>query len=350
TAAAAAGGYTAVACMPNTKPVADTVPVVDYIVRRGREAGRCRVYPIAAMTKNQAGKELTEMLLLKEAGAVAVSDDGRSVADSGLMKNVLTYAAGAGLIAIAHCEDGTVSDCGSANEGYNASLSGLKGISRAAEEIFVARDLVLAAVYSVPVHIAHVSTKGSVELIREAKKRDVLVTCETCPHYFTLTDEKILGYDTSAKINPPIREKSDVDAIVAGLADGTIDAVATDHAPHHRDDKDVEFESAAFGTTGLECALPLAYTYLVRPGHITIEKLAALMSVNPAKILGVPCGTLAEGAPADVTVFDPRVKRVLKRDGFSKARNCVFDGMEAEGEADTVIVNGVITFYKGQLK
>jgi len=338
--AAAAGGFTTICCMPNTNPVLDNAQLCEYV--RYTPIWGAEVFPIGAITKGQKGEELAEMGLMAKAGAVAFSDDGMPVENGGLMKLALEYADTHGLLLISHCEDRSISGGGVVNEGYHSTVSGLRGISRAAEESMVARDIILAETVGARIHIAHVSTKGSVELIRQVKKRGARVTCETCPHYFSATDKEILSYNTNAKINPPLREDSDVAAIIEGLKDGTIDVIATDHAPHHADEKNREFDFAPFGTSGFETAFAVGYTYLVKPGHITLSELSRLMSTSPAKILGlesIGVGQIAEGARADIAVVD--LKKVYTVDAqklVSKGKNCVFDGWELSG---TIV--GVIT-------
>ena len=350
TSAAAMGGFTSVACMPNTNPVIDTAAMVGYINSRAQEVGKVNVYPIGAISKQQKGEELSEIGELKFAGAVAVSDDGHPVENASLMRRAMQYANMFDMTVISHCEELSLIDGGAANEGVMATSLGLKGITPAAEEVMVSREVILAEHEGVPVHIAHVSTAGSVEIVRQAKKRGVKVTCETCPHYFTLTDEAIEGFNTNAKMNPPLRTKDDVAAIIRGLKDGTIDAIATDHAPHHIDEKNCEFAVAANGIVGLETALPLGITYLVKPGILSLSELLIKMSVNPAQILGLNKGTLSVNRPADVVIFDPEESFEIKVSEFlSKGKNSPFDGWQVYGKVDYTIVGGKIAVMQGIL-
>jgi len=343
TRSAAAGGFTSVACMANTNPVIDSAAMVNYVRAMARAKGVVKVYPIAAVTKGQQGQELTEMGELKEAGAVALSDDGRPIMDSRLMKLALQYAKGIGMLVISHCEDLSLVGDGVMNEGYMATVLGLKGITRAAEEVMVARDIILAEVLDAPVHIAHVSTRGSVELIRQAKGRGVKVTCETAPHYFSATDAWVDGYDTNAKVNPPLRTDDDVEAIKQGLRDGTIDIIATDHAPHSRDDKEVEYGLAANGISGFETAFSLAYTHLVETGILTIQELVQKMSKGPADILNIDAGTIEAGKPADIIVADlHRTYTVDVSKFYSKGKNSPFHGCTIKGKIIHTIVDGKI--------
>lgn len=348
TRAAAAGGVTSVACMPNTKPVTDNAAIISFIKQRAEEAGYANVYPIGAISKGLEGKELAEIGEMRFAGAVGISDDGRPVTDSGLMRRAMEYSKMFDIRVISHCEDMSLADDGYMNEGATASAMGLRGISRAAEEVMVARDIIIAEAINSPVHIAHVSTRGSVELVRQAKKRGVDVTCETCPHYFSLTDKACEGFNTNAKMNPPLRTDDDVLAIKEGLKDGTIDCIVTDHAPHHTDEKECEFGYALNGITGLETSLGLALKCLVNEGVLTMSELVEKMSLNPSRILGISKGTLGEGKIADVTIFDPEKKWTVEVDKLqSKSKNTPYGGWELYGKPEYVIVNGKIVVNQG---
>ena len=343
TKSAAAGGFTSIACMPNTSPVTDNKTVVKYILGKAKMFGVVNVLPIATISKGSDGDELSEMGDLKEAGAVAVSDDGKPVTGPLLMKRALQYAQMFNLPVISHCEELEMVDGGSMNEGLTSTLMGLKGIPSVAEEIMVSRDLILAEFTRAAIHIAHVSTALSVDLIRNAKRRGVKVTCETCPHYFTLTEEACEGFNTLAKVNPPLRTKKDVEAIIEGLKDGTIDIIATDHAPHHIDDKNVEFAKAANGMIGFETAFPLAITYLVKPGHLSLLQLIEKMCLNPAKLLRLDRGEIAVGKVADLTIVDLDSKFTVDVSKFkSKSKNSPFDGFKLSGKIVHTIVNGNI--------
>lgn len=339
-AAAVAGGITAVACMANTSPVNDNASVTDYILEKAEEAGRARVYPVGALTHGQQGEGLAEIGELVEHGCVALSDDGRPVMNAGLMRCALEYCLGLDAPVLDHPEELDLSAGGCMHEGSVSTELGLHGIPSAAEEAMVARDIVLAELTGARIHLQHLSTAGSVRMVREAKARGVKITAETCPHYFTLTHEAVRGYDTSFKMNPPLRTGADRKAVIEGLADGTIDAIASDHAPHSRVEKDVEFDQAANGIVGLETILPLSLA-LVQQKKITPARLVELMASNPAGILGVPGGTMAPGSTADVTVIDPEEKWTVDREKFfSKGRNTPFHGLEVRGKARAVIIGG----------
>ncbi len=344
-AAAVRGGFSQVCCMPNTDPVCDNAAVVGYIVARGREVNLCKVRPIGAITKGEKGEQLAEIGKMKEAGAVAISDDGRPVANARIMRLAMEYASDFGLICLSHCEDKDLVDGGVVNEGCNSTLAGLKGIPRAAEEIMLAREIILAETLGKRAHICHVSTKGGVQLLREAKKRGVAITAETCPHYFTLTDDVIMSFDANTKVNPPIREAEDVEAIKEGLKDGTLDCIVTDHAPHHKDEKNVEYNLAAFGISGIETSFSLSYTYLVKAGVLTLEQLADRMSTAPARILGLEGGALAEGAVADIMLADLNAKYVIdSKDFVSKGKNTPFNGTDVYGKVCCTIVDGDVKY------
>ena len=343
--AAVKGGFTQVCCMPNTKPVTDNKVVVSYIKNRAREVGLCKVNPIGAITEGQEGKNLAAIGAMKAAGAVAVSEDGKSVVATNLMANAMMYAADFGLKCLCHCEDSALVDGGVVNEGYYSTLTGLKGSIRAAEDIIIAREICLAESLSLPVHICHVSTYSGVQLIREAKARGVQVTAETCPHYFTLTDAAIADFDTNTKVNPPIRAEKDRLAIIEGLKDGTLDCIVTDHAPHHEDDKNVEYALAAFGISGLETSFALSYTQLVKGGVLTLSELADKMSANPAAILNLQGGRLEVGAPADLTIVDlNKVWTIDPKDFVSKGKNTPFAGREVYGRVRYTVVDGDIKY------
>ena len=343
--AAVKGGFTQVCCMPNTKPVTDNKVVVSYIKNRAREVGLCKVNPIGAITEGQEGKNLAAIGAMKAAGAVAVSEDGKSVVATNLMANAMMYAADFGLKCLCHCEDSALVDGGVVNEGYYSTLTGLKGSIRAAEDIVIAREICLAESLSLPVHICHVSTYSGVQLIREAKARGVQVTAETCPHYFTLTDAAIADFDTNTKVNPPIRAEKDRLAIIEGLKDGTLDCIVTDHAPHHEDDKNVEYALAAFGISGLETSFALSYTQLVKGGVLTLSELADKMSANPAAILNLQGGRLEVGAPADLTIVDlNKVWTIDPKDFVSKGKNTPFAGREVYGRVKYTVVDGDIKY------
>ncbi|MBW1892418.1 MAG: dihydroorotase [Deltaproteobacteria bacterium] len=341
--AAVAGGFTAVCSMPNTNPVNDNSEITSFIIKKAKEAGFARVYPVAAISHGISGKSLTEFSDLKNAGAIAVSDDGRPVINDQLMRRAMEYAKGFNLLVISHSENLELTAGGSMNEGPISTRMGLAGIPNAAESVMVMRDIALCELTSARLHIAHVSTHESVRAIRDAKNRSVPVTAETAPHYFTLTDETVSGYRTNAKMNPPLRSQKDVEAIKEGLADGTIDVIATDHAPHSTLEKDVEFDKAANGIIGLETSLPLSLA-LVRDGVLQMETLIEKMSKNPGRILGLN-NKIEKGQPADLTIIDAETEYDADPDAFfSFSRNTPFAGMKMKGRAAATIVNGCIVF------
>ena len=343
--AAVRGGVTQVCCMPNTNPVCDNAVVASYIKHRAQEVNLCKIHPIGAITKGQQGESLSDIGKMKSAGVVALSDDGKSVDNSLIMRLAMEYAADFGLKCLCHCEDKSLVDGGVVNEGYNSTLTGLKGSPRAAEDIMIARDIALSESLGIPVHICHVSTYSGVEIIRNAKARGVKVTAETCPHYFILTDDIITGYDTDTKVNPPVREEKDKNAIIAGLKDGTLDCIVTDHAPHSLKDKQVEYNLAAFGISGIETSFALSYTYLVKSGVISLCELMDRMSSSPAKILGLEGGAIEEGAPADLVIADLAEKYVIDPAKFlSKGKNTPFKGFEVYGAIKYTLVDGAIKY------
>ncbi len=340
--AAAHGGITAVAAMPNTTPAIDTASWVQFVRSKRTPIA---VYPIAAITLAREGKTLTEMAELSDAGAVAFSDDGSPVVNPSVMRRALEYSSMVGRPIISHCEDLELSGRGVMNEGLASTTAGLRPIPAAAEEVAVARDIILARTTGAKLHVAHVSTRGSVELVRRAKEDGLAVTCETCPHYFALTDDDVRSYDTSLRVNPPIRSAADVAAIRIGLADGTIDAIASDHAPHSLEEKQVEFDAAPPGMIGMETLLPLTLTYLVQSGTIALERAIELLSTDPASILGIPHGNLEVGSRADVTVFDPDWAWEVEESWFrSKSKNSPFIGRTLTGRVILTISEGEIVF------
>ncbi len=344
TASAVAGGFTAVACMPNTDPINDDANVTTYIVNKAQEAGLARVYPIGAVSRGSKGELLSDIAELKAAGCVALSDDGRPVATALLIRRALEYAAMFGMPVIDHCEDQSLRGDGVAHEGYQAATLGLRGIPGAAEAIMVERDVLCSEIAQAPVHIAHMSARASLRAVRKGKDAGVKVTCEVTPHHFTLTDDMLaspVAYDTNVKMNPPLREAADRDAMLQGIVDGSVDAIATDHAPHHYDEKNVEFDRAPFGIVGLETAVPLALDRLLHTGLIRLARLVELMSLNPARILRVPGGTLSEGAPADITIVAPDLRvRIEVAKMRSRSKNTPFDGWQLRGGVAATIVGG----------
>jgi dihydroorotase len=347
-ASAVAGGFTAVACMPNTEPINDQAAVTQFIKKRAAEANLARVYPIGAVSMGSKGEQLVEMGDLRRAGCVAVSDDGRPIATALLMRRALEYASMFNLLVIDHCEDPTLKGDGVAHEGAVTALLGLRGIPGAAESVMVERDIAMAELTGCRVHIAHMSARQSLRAVRAGKAHGVQVTCEVTPHHFTLTDDALKergGYDTNLKMNPPLREAADRDALIEGLRDGSIDAIATDHAPHHADEKALEFDRAPFGIVGLETCVSICLDRLVHPGVIDLPRFVDLLSAAPARILGVPGGTIAEGGPADVTVVAPDATVTVRATALkSKSKNTPFDGWTLRGAPAATIVGGRIVF------
>jgi dihydroorotase len=345
-AAAVAGGFTGIACMPNTDPVNDHAGITQFIIKKATDANLARVYPIGAVSIGSRGEQLAELGEQKSAGCVAFSDDGRPVATALLMRRALEYAGMLGVPIVDHCEDPSLKADGVAHEGFHASALGLRGIPGVAESLMVERDVSLAELTGAHVHICHMSARQSLRAVRAGKERGVRVTCEVAPHHFTLTDEALDGpvkYDTNLKMNPPLREAADRDAMLEGIADGTVDAIATDHAPHHADEKMVEFDRAPFGITGLETAVPLVFDRLVHAGRISVKRAIELLATNPARVLNLPGGTLADGAPADIVVIDPDRRVTIDASRHvSKSKNTPFNGWELRGAVAYTLVGGRI--------
>lgn len=342
TRAAVNGGFTSVCCMPNTNPVNDNATVTSYIIKKAHEQGFCKVYPIGAITKGQKGEELAEFGMMREAGCIGFSDDGHPVMNSLMMRRALEYSKIFGSPVISHCEDLALADSGVMHEGAVSSMLGLKGIPPEAEDIMVARDILLAKLTGGRLHIAHVSTKCSVALIRRAKDQGLRVTAETCPHYFTITDKAVIGYNTGAKVNPPLRTEADIEAIKEGLKDGTIDVIATDHAPHHKDEKLQEFDKAPSGISGIETALGLSLA-LVRDGILSMKQLVEKMCLNPARITGIQEGNLKQGSDADIVIINQDAELTVDADRFlSKGKNTPFHGFRLKGLPAITIAKGNI--------
>ena len=343
--AAVKGGFTQVCCMPNTNPVTDNKVVVTYIKARAKEVNLCKIHPIGAITQGLKGEQMAAIAGMKKAGAVAISDDGVAVKNARLMRLAMEYAKGFDIKCLCHCEDKDLVDGGVVNEGLSATIAGLKGIPRAAEDTIIAREISLAEGLDTAVHICHVSTYSGVRMIRDAKRAGIKVTAETCPHYYSVTDEIIRTYDTNTKVNPPIREEIDKQAILEGLKDGTLDCIVTDHAPHHADDKNVEYNQAAFGISGIETSFGFAVKYLYKAGVLSLNEIADKMSYNPAKILGLDGGEIKEGGVADLMIADIDEKWTIDPDKFvSKGKNNPFKGMELEGVVKYTIVDGEIKY------
>jgi dihydroorotase len=354
TAAAVAGGFTAVACMPNTSPVIDNAGIVAYVLKKAAEANLARVYPIGAVSRGQRGEQLADIAEMKAAGCVALTDDGHPVSTAILMRRALEYAGMFEMPVIEHCEEPSLKADGVAHEGFHASSLGLRGIPGEAESIMALRDISLAELTGGVLHIAHMSARQTLDAVRYGKSRGVRVTCEVTPHHFVLTDEMLgapIPYDTNVKMNPPLRQIEDRDAMLAGLADGSIDAIATDHAPHHADEKHVEFDRAPFGITGLETAVSLCFDRLVHQGVVSLPRLIELLSVNPARILRVPGGSLSDGAPADVTILAPDLPVTVSSARMrSKSKNMPFEGWTLRGGVAATIVGGRTVYVNSQFE
>jgi dihydroorotase len=344
TASAVAGGFTAVACMPNTSPVNDNANVTTYILDKAREANLARVYPIGAVSRGSQGELLADIADMRNAGCVAITDDGHPVKTAILLRRALEYAGMFGMPVIEHCEDPSLKGDAVAHEGYYAAALGLRGMPGACEALGVERGVLLAELTGSSFHVAHMSARASLRAVRKAKEAGLRVTCEVAPHHFTLTDEALatpVAYDTNTKMNPPLREAADRDAMLDGISDGSVDAIATDHAPHHYDEKKVEYDRAPFGIVGLETAVPLALDRLVHAGRIRLSRMVELLSVNAARILNVPGGTLSEGAPADITIIAPDLKvRIEAAKLRSRSKNTPFDGWELRGGVAATLVGG----------
>ena len=348
-AAAVAGGFTAVCCMANTQPVNDSAAVTEFIRSLAREVGLCHVYPVGAVSKGLAGEELAELGEMVRAGAVAFSDDGRPVASAYLMRRALEYSLLFGTPIVDHCEEPTLVANGVMHEGDVATRLGLRGIPAAAEEVMVARDVILSELTGGKVHIAHLSTRGALDRVREAKAKGVAVTCEVTPHHLALSDEQVAAtdYDTNTKMNPPLRSADHVDALLTGIGDGTIDCLATDHAPHHADEKAQEFDIAPFGIVGLETAVPVTYDLLVRRRKLPLRLFVALWSTNPARVFGLPGGTFKPGSAADITLFDPEMRATVDPKRFrSRSHNTPFGGQKLRGWPAATIVDGNVVWRR----
>lgn len=341
-AAAVAGGFTSVCVMPNTKPPLDNEGQIEFVLREAQRVNLANVYPTGAITRGREGKELAEMGLMRQRGAVAFTDDGVGVAEANVMRKALQYAGMFDVVLMQHCEEPTLGH-GAMHAGIVATTLGLPGVPAEAEQLMIARDVLLNRTINCPYHVQHISTAWSVELVRRAKKDGLRVTCEVSPHHLLLTDESCRSYDTNFKMNPPLRTAADVKACVEGVIDGTIDCLATDHAPHLAEEKELEFQYAPNGIIGLECALALYIKALIDPGHIPWMKLVELMTTKPAEIVKLNKGTLREGADADVTIIDPNLEWTIDKEQFvSKSRNCPFHGWKVKGRATMTIVNGEV--------
>lgn len=347
TAAALAGGVTSLACMPNTEPALDSQAAAEFVYLQAKRAGNAHVFPVGAITKGRQGAELAEIGGLVEGGAVAFTDDGSPVVSAEIMRRALEYCSMFDRAVLSHAEDLELTRGGVMNEGFESMRLGLRGMPAAAEEIAVHRDIALAELTGGRLHILHVSTAGSVDLIRRARQRGLRVSGEACPHHFTLTDKYLRTFDSNYKMAPPLRTDADVQALIAGLKDGTLEVIATDHAPHAPEKKMRELDQAPNGIIGLETLIPICVVSLIEPGHLTWPQLIEKLTINPARVLGIDRGTLKPGAKADVTVIDPSAEWTIDPNQFrSKSRNCPFSGWKVRGRADVVVVHGVVKFER----
>lgn len=343
--AAAKGGFTTVCCMPNTKPVVDNVDTVKYIIEKGKKVGLTNVLPVGAVTKNMAGVEITDVEELKKAGICAISEDGKSVMNSGVYRKAMKNAAKANVPVLAHCEDINLVEGGVINLGDKSSELGVKGISNAVEDVIAMRDIMLAKETGATLHLCHCSTKDSVEMVKRAKEEGIKVTAEVCPHHFSMCSDDITSNDGNFKMNPPLRAREDMEALIKGLQDDIMDVISTDHAPHSAEEKAKDLEHAPFGVVGLETSVALTVTNLVKKGYLTPMQMAAKMSYNPAKVLGIPKGTLDEGKIADITIIDPDKEYTIDVNTFeSKGKNTPFDGYKVSGEVEYTILNGKVVY------
>jgi dihydroorotase len=339
--AAVAGGFTSICSMPNTKPVNDNASTTRYILEKAREANLANVYPVGAITRGSLGEELAEMAEMKAAGAVAVTDDGKPVMNAQVMRHAMEYARDHDLVVADHCQDLCLSAHGVMNEGKISTLLGLKGMSRIAEDSQVARDILLSESTGARIHIMHISTAQAVNLVREAKRKGLPVTCEVTPHHLALTDEQVIGFNTNTKMNPPLRSEADRIALIEAVADGTIDAIATDHAPHHADEKMLEFDHAPFGVIGLETALGVCLQVLYHSGGVSLNRVIEMLTIGAAKVFSIPRGTLKKGAIADVTIFDPTQQWTVEPTQFkSKSRNTPYNGWALQGAVVATFIAG----------
>lgn len=343
--AAAKGGFTTVCCMPNTKPVVDNVDTVKYIIEKGKKVGLTNVLPVGAVTKNMAGVEITDVEELKKAGICAISEDGKSVMNSGVYRKAMKNAAKANVPVLAHCEDINLVEGGVINLGDKSSELGVKGISNAVEDVIAMRDIMLAKETGATLHLCHCSTKDSVEMVKRAKEEGIKVTAEVCPHHFSMCSDDITSNDGNFKMNPPLRAREDMEALIKGLQDDIMDVISTDHAPHSAEEKAKDLEHAPFGIVGLETSVALTVTNLVKKGYLTPMQMAAKMSYNPAKVLGIPKGTLDEGKIADITIINPDKEYTIDVNTFeSKGKNTPFDGYKVSGEVEYTILNGKVVY------